>query len=448
MKKFFSPIFAAIALLAFSCSKNPTDSSSDPSGDSQKETQDVKVEIRVEEAGGEFASEISYSIRVRQTSYLEVKLTPEDSPAKITYETGDISIARVSRNGTITGRGEGSTDIKVLSDGAVKAVCHLTVTEYEAEVSEFSLDVSNVELEWGSSQRVVVKRTTPIGLSVGDISFEFSSSDEDIFTVENDSDGFGCKITGIKPGEGTLHAEVKSAALDIPVVITRKTVGLESWRYDSPYNDMEPMAFWRESLTAFYPTFTDVYVWDDVSKTRLNDSLNGKYSAEVSDSKTLTAAPFEDCVSIVAKGDGSSDSEGWGYVSLHYENDLVVSDVDLEVEFRGFNGMHGDMTIVDNNPNSDNYGKDLCGATQTISSSGTIKVRLGRKSGDDLMGVYRPNADKEWVKLVTDGLDVVRWDNKTLSLNAKVSEGASSCMVLFQGQYGSVKNLVVNYKVK
>ena len=58
------------------------------------------------------------------------------------------------------------------------------------------------------------------------------------------------------------------------------------------------------------------------------------------------------------------------------------------------------------------------------------------------------NGDREWVKLITTGLDIVRWDPRTLSLYATVSEGASSCTVLYQGQYGDIKNLIVNYKVK
>ena len=448
MKNWYYPLLAAFAVLAVSCSGNAgPDDSSDPSKDSPS-GDGVSVGIRIEGSSSDYSSEISHSLRVREYAALEVKVTPEGSEAKITFETDDINIARVSRNGSITGRGEGETDIKVLADGAVKAVCHLTVEEYEAVVTEFNLDVSEVELEWGSSQRVIVKRVTPLGISVGDTRFEFSSSDENIFTVENDEDGFGCKITGENPGEGTLHAEVSSATLDIPVVITKKRLGLESWRFDGPFNNMEPQVFHKEALTAYYPTFTDVYLLDQVSRTRMGEGYNGKYTVVNNDKETVNAAPFDDCVSIAAKGDGTSDDEGWGSVSLHYENDLVVSDIDLEIEFRGFNGMHGDMTIVENNSNSDQYGEDLCGTTHSISSKGFIKVRLGRKNGNDLMGIYRPNSDREWIKLVTEGLDVVRWNNTDLSLYATVSEGASSCMVLFQGQYGSVKNLVVNYKVK
>ncbi|MBR1873050.1 MAG: Ig-like domain-containing protein [Bacteroidales bacterium] len=444
MKKLFYYLAAAVALASCSGSKDDGPSE-DPSKDGQP---DVKVEIRMEGSEAAFSTEISHSVRVREYANIEVQITPADAAAKITYETDDINIARVSRNGTITGRNEGKTDIKVLADGAVKAVCHLTVEEYEAVVTEFNLDVSEVEMEWGSTMRTVVKKISPSAISVGDTRFEFSSSDESIFTVENDEDGFGCKITGEHPGEGTLHVEVKSATLDIPVVITKKRVGLESWRFEGPFNNMEPQVFHKEALTVYYPTFTDVYLFDEVSRKRLDDGYNGKYSVDNNNKETVNAAAFEDCVSLAAKGNGTSDDEGWGSVTLHYENDLVVSDIDLEIEFRGFNGMHGDMTIVEDNPNSDDYGKDLCTQTHSISSKGFIKIRLGRKSGEELKGVYRPNSDREWVKLVTEGLDIVRWDSRTLYLYATVSKDATQCMVLFQGQYGSVKILVVNYTVK
>lgn len=440
---------AALSLF-FSCAKNPDQGSQTPGGDGNTPAgESVTVGIRIEGSGAQYAAEISHSVRVREYASIEVEVTPADATPKITYETDDITIARVSRNGTITGRGEGKTDIRVLADGVVKAVCHLTVLEYEAVVSDFELDVSQVEIPWASSQRVVVKRISPTGISVGDTRFDFSSSDEDIFTVENDSDGFGCKINGIKPGTGTLHVDVRDAQLDIPVTITKKQYSdFDVWRYDSPYNDMGPAAFRVWKLTVYYPTLIDVYVYDAVSGTRLSDGLNGKYTVTDISKETVRTSVWEDCISIIARGDGSSDEEGWGTVSLHYENDLVIADLDLETEFRGSCGMHGDMTIVENNPNSDNYGKDLCDKEQTISAKGSVKVTLGRKSGKELKGIYRMNGDREWVKLITTGLDIVRWDPRTLSLYATVSEGASSCTVLYQGQYGDIKNLIVNYKVK
>ena len=439
-------IFAAlVSLVWISCSKNPGGSSQDPSGEALP-SDAVSVTIRIEGSGSDFSSEISHSIRVRETSLLEVRVTPEDSPAKITFESADLSIARVSRNGTLTGRGEGNTDITVLADGKKAAVCHLTVTEYEAVVSDFELDVSSVEVEWGSSARVVVKRIMPSGIKVGDVSFEFSSSDEGIFTVENDSDGFGCKITGETPGTGTLHASVRDATLDIPVTITKKVIGLDGWCYSSPYDDyVEIRPFQKEALTVFYPSHVDVFLWDRVSGQR----VKGEYKVDNPNKETVNAAAWDDGISITAYGDGSSDEEGFGFLTLHYENDLIVSDIeDLMIEFFGCNGMHGDMTILENNPNADLYGKDLTGQTQTLSQKGQIQVILGRKSGKELKGVYRFNTMREWVKLVTDGFEVVRWDKYTHYLLARPDGSVSSPYVLYQGKYGDIKNLVVNYQLK
>ena len=443
MKKWLYPLIAAAVLLG--CSKSPSDAPGDPSDDTTLTNPDLKVEIRVADSGADYASAISHSLRVRQTAQLEVRVTPEDSPAVITFESADLSIARVSRNGTLTGRGEGNTDIFVLADGKQAAVCHLTITEYEAVVSDFELDASSVEVEWGSSVRVVVKRIMPSGIKVGDTSFEFSSSDEGIFTVENDSDGFGCKITGENPGQGTLHAEVREATLDIPVTVTKKSVGLDAWRYSSPYDDYTEMNQFRvDKLAVYYPSFVDVFIMDPVTKER----LKGTYKVTNANKETVTASAWEDCISIAARGDGSSDEEGFGFVTLHYEDDYLVSDEDLLIEFFGCNGMHGDMTIVDNNPNADNYGKYLTGQAHSLSQSGQIKLILGRKSGKEIKGVYRINTQREWIKLVTDGFEVVRWDSHTLSLIARPNGSVSSPYVLYQGQYGDIKNLVVNYQLK
>ena len=312
-------------------------------------------------------------------------------------------------------------------------------------VSDFELDVSSVEVEWGSSARVVVKRIMPSGIKVGDVSFEFSSSDEGIFTVENDSDGFGCKITGETPGTGTLHASVRDASLDIPVTITKKVIGLDGWCYSSPYDDYEEIRpFQKEALTVFYPSNVNVFLWDRVAGER----VKGEYKVVNSNKETVTAAAWDDGISIVARGDGSSDEEGFGYVSLHYEDDWIVSDIeDLMIEFFGCNGMHGDMTILDNNPNSDLYGKDMTGQTHTLSKNGKIQITLGRKSGKELKGVYRFNTMREWVKLVTDGFDVKRWDKYKYYLYAVPDGTVASPYVLYQGKYGDIKVLMVKYQL-
>ena len=55
---------------------------------------------------------------------------------------------------------------------------------------------------------------------------------------------------------------------------------------------------------------------------------------------------------------------------------------------------------------------------------------------------------REWVKLITDGFEVVRWDKYTHYLLARPDGSVSSPYVLYQGKYGDIKNLVVNYQLK
>ena len=315
MKKWFYPLLLALAVLG--CSKDPEGSTTDPSGENAPDGPlSVKVEIRVEGSGDDFASEISYAMRVRQYSNLELKLTPEDSKAVITYKSDDIGVARVSRNGSLTGRSQGTTDIHVLADGKKAAVCHLTVGEYEAVVESFKLDRDNVSLEWGSTQHVVVKTISPVGITQGDVSFVFSSSDEKVFTVQNDADGFGCKIEGIKPGKGTLHVDVKDASLDVPVTVTKKILGMEYWRYRSPMTDYEVNHVLQEkTLTIYYPTPLLIFLNDEESNSILKYS--GSYSVGNESEETVNAyiEPWEwdyveaKMIRLMAKGDGSSDDE-------------------------------------------------------------------------------------------------------------------------------------------
>ena len=460
MKRLFLIAISALAIIA-GCSKNPSDGpSADPTSDTPGGAS-VKVEIRVEGSGAQFASEISHSIRVREFSQLEVRLTPEDSPAKITWETDNIDIARVSRNGTLTGRGEGTVDIHVLADGKKAAVCHLTVTEYEAVVESFQLDVSEVELAWSETARVVVKRITPSGISIGDVSFEFSSSDVSNFTVDNDSDGFGCKIYGVDVGSAVLHAEVREAQLDIPVTVTKKHVGLEAWRYDTPYDDFNvPHEFQQRKLNVFYPTYIDVYIWDEVSLSRVDDRNNGQYKVVNHNKETVNAAAWEDCISVVARGDGSSDDEGWGSISLYFENDWIVSEVeDLQIEFRGCNALHGDMTLKSNNPNEENPEEDLCGKLIPVVRGGYGKFRIGRKSNQEIKGVYRFNRDRDWLNMTYYNFELKRYDMDGgivtfwgILGNTNTDTNAANITIeslrYNGGYYGDVKRLELNFKIK
>ena len=284
----------------------------------------------------------------------------------------------------MTGRSEGKTDIHVLSNGKAIAVCHLTVGKYEAKVQSFQMDADDIEVEWGKTEHVVVKRVYPLGIGIGDVVFNFTSSNTSVLTVENDADGWGCKIKALKPGNATIHASVNDAETDISVKVTKQRLGIDKWRFLSPLNNynIDKPGNLESVLYVYYPVPVELYIYDENTwdhRISISDR-NGAYRVVNHNKGTLAAGvdvtTYPDRIFVLAKGDGSSDDEGWGKISIYYEDDLYVSAVEnLEVEFQGCVGIHGDMTLK-----RVGYTTDLCASTTTVTKNSTVNYRIARKS--------------------------------------------------------------------
>lgn len=61
-----------MALLALSCSKKNVAEANDPASGASS----VKVEIRIQDSGNDFATEISHTIHVSEMVSIEVQITP------------------------------------------------------------------------------------------------------------------------------------------------------------------------------------------------------------------------------------------------------------------------------------------------------------------------------------------------------------------------------------
>ena len=407
MKRILLLMGAVLALSVLSCAKNEKGVSNDNNQQANEESS-VKVEIRIEDSGSEFAAEISHTIHESEMVNIEVQYTPAEAPRpEISYSSDATKIARVSRGGTVTGRGEGKTDIHVYANGKAIAVCHLTVGKYEAKVQSFSLDVDDIEVEWGKTEHVVVKRVYPLGIGIGDVRFKFTSSDPSVLTVENDADGWGCKVKGIKPGNATIHASVDNAEMDISATITKRKLGIDRWRFLSPLNNYDtdkpdPIG---DALAVYYPAPVELFVYDETLDHNMIWQRNGVYRVVNHNKATLAAgvdSSYQQYIMVLAKGDGSSDDEGWGKISIYYEDDLYVSAVEnLEVEFRGCVAVHGDMTLKRVGDNT-----DLCASTTTVTKGSTVSYRIARKSNKAIKGIYRFNTKKDWIHIGTSNCDL------------------------------------------
>ena len=228
MRKFLISLLAACCCLA-ACEKvspENTPGGSTPGGSAPTDEIPAAVKIqsvlfRVKDTG-EWVESLDLSLLERQTASLEVKITPENSTEKVTFKSDNTMIARISRQGIITARSAGKTDIHLMVGSEEMAVCHLEVQAPDVIVQDFELDNESLTMDWGRDAHVFVNKVTPSSIAIGDTYFTFLSSDEEIFTVETEFDGFGCAIHGVRPGKGNLTVSADGVERVIPVTITKR----------------------------------------------------------------------------------------------------------------------------------------------------------------------------------------------------------------------------------
>ena len=179
MRKLLISLLAVCCCLA-ACEKVSPENTQNPDGSTPTETPAaVKIQsvlFRVKDTG-EWVKSLDLSLLERQTATLEVKITPENSTEKVTFKSDDSMIARVSRQGVITARSAGKTDIHLLVGSEEMAVCHLEVEAPDVTVQSFELDNESLTMDWGRSSHVFVSKVTPSNIAIGDTYFSFVSSE-------------------------------------------------------------------------------------------------------------------------------------------------------------------------------------------------------------------------------------------------------------------------------
>ena len=133
----FKFILAAIAaMILFSCGKNnENENSKDPTPGVEVDENGVSsILIREKGKGGDFAKEVDITIDIADiTSTIEVKTDPADIASLIVFESEDVLIARVTKQGNLYARRVGSTKVNVKVGETVYATANVTIT---GEVSD------------------------------------------------------------------------------------------------------------------------------------------------------------------------------------------------------------------------------------------------------------------------------------------------------------------------
>ncbi len=329
-----------LAIIAIGCEKLPEElvrptGGADSESKAETEGSITKItSLSIRAAGtGTYTKTLDITLTERDVVALEVKTEPVGASETVTFKCDDTMIARVSRKGVITARSAGKTDIHVLVGAVEMAVCHLTVETAVVVVDDFALDCSEVAIDWGRDAHVFVNKVNPGNIAIGDTFFTFTSSDEKVFKVEPEFDGFGCVIHGLTPGEGVLTVSVDGVSKTVPVTIRKKRLREYNWKMTTPevgykieqtvYDDF--LRTCRAWLFAGFPTF--IYLVDDYG-----ERVKGEYGFEDYSGATkpypnaVWMTMGQDGVAITPSADklGRGNYDGLSDKCLTFKSDLYV----------------------------------------------------------------------------------------------------------------------------
>ena len=164
---------------------------------------------------------IEAEILVGYSVTLTATVLPDDTTFKtVTWTSSDEDIATVDENGTVTGIGVGSTTITATC-GSVYATCDITVNPVPAE--SVTLNAESIELKEGESVKILAT-VYPEETTFKDI--EWSSSDDEIATVDNDGN-----VTAVSEGSATITATCGEVYATCVVIVTAES-GIENVKAD------------------------------------------------------------------------------------------------------------------------------------------------------------------------------------------------------------------------
>ena len=147
---FFLSLLAALAVV--SCGKSDNgQSGTDQKGNENNTNVDANgvSSVLIREKGkGEFAKEADITIKLSDiTATIEVKTDPADAASKIGFESEDVLIVRVTKQGNLYARRAGTTNVKVSIGETVYATAKITVVDDKTEENPVNPSDEKIRLD-------------------------------------------------------------------------------------------------------------------------------------------------------------------------------------------------------------------------------------------------------------------------------------------------------------
>lgn len=155
---------------------------------------------------------------------LVATVKPDDATDKtVTWSSSDASIATVDNNGKVTAVKEGFATITAKA-GEKSATCSVTVNKEVIDVTEVTLNKTELTLKEGDSETLIAT-VKPDNASNKTVTWK--SSDESIATVDTSG-----KVSAIKTGVATVSAQAGSLTATCTVVVPVNPGEIEGIEYE------------------------------------------------------------------------------------------------------------------------------------------------------------------------------------------------------------------------
>ena len=274
-----------------------------------------------------------------ETVQLTATVKPDDATDKtLTWSTSDSKVATVDETGKVTAVETGSATITAKA-GDKTATCAVTVTAKVIEVTEITLDKTEVEIIEGETAQLTA---TVKPDDATDKSIEWTSSDESVATVDNSG-----KVTAVSEGKVTITVKTSNLAQSASCDITVKAasipvtgVNIDSWIINIGVNETSAIAYTIQPENAtnkevsFSSDNTDVVAVDS------EGTLVGISSGSAKVIVTTVDGGFSSVCTVNVVGSvGTIEVDGFFY------KDYGTASLELIPDPSGIKKYSGDITI-------------------------------------------------------------------------------------------------------
>ena len=235
---------------------------------------------------------------------LTTTMSPADAEAKLTWSSGNSSVATVSDSGLITAVSSGSTTIRVETDNGRRAYFEVYVY---ARPESITLPKYSGTLLVGQKCRI----SASVSPSNAKTSLTWNTSDDTVFRIE-ECDSYYCNFTTLKAGNATITVNTdngKTASINLTVIayptnvkLAKATIGVKEKRVlkvTLAPADATTTLTWKSSAPKIAAvTKKGVVVGKKVGTAVITVTAANGYSAEA----TITVKAAPDSVTLSKSG--------------------------------------------------------------------------------------------------------------------------------------------------